>query len=231
MADEKITVVVVDNLPVVRHGVVSILHQSCNIGEIGESCGQAGPVIIKNLQPDVVILEIAMAEGGGRDCIAEIRKACPEVAIIIFSTDTNAERIMQAIKSGAKGYVLKTDPLEELPKAIQSCLRGELYFSPAVSAETMRAFLAGAIAPVSPLHCLTEREYEAARLFSDGKSTEEVAEKLFISPKTVRNHRKNIMGKLSCKHGNELLIKLHNFFHLQITTEEQGENSSGEKMP
>src|SRR3989339_1107974 len=89
MADEKITAVVVDNQPVVRHGVVSILHQSCDIGEIGESCEQAGPVIIRNLQPDIVILEIAMAGGGGRDCIAEIRKVCPDVAIIIFSTDKN----------------------------------------------------------------------------------------------------------------------------------------------
>lgn len=213
MVNEKITVAVLDNHPVVRHGVVSILHQSYNIRAIGESFGgQANLAIIGKLQPDIVILETAT---GGRDCIADIRKACPDVVIIIFSTDNNAERIMQAIKSGANGYVLKTDPLEELPKAMQSCLQGELYLSPAVSAESMRAYLAGTPAPVNPLQCLTEREYEIARHFSEGKNTEEVGKDLFISPKTVRIHLQNIMGKLSCKHANQLLVMLHGLLQRQ----------------
>jgi DNA-binding NarL/FixJ family response regulator len=168
MMNEKITVAVLDNQPVVRHGVISILHQSYNIRAIGDSCGaQAGLAIIRELQPDIVILETAVA---GCDCIAEIRKVCQDVVIIIFSTDKNAERIMHAIKSGANGYVLKTDPLEELPKAMQSCLQGKLYLSPAVSAETMRAILVKPPAAVSPLLCLTKREYETACLLSDGKT-------------------------------------------------------------
>lgn len=213
MVNEKITVAVLDNHPVVRHGVVSILHQSYNVRAIGDSCGaQAGLAIIKKMRPDIVILEIAVA---GCDCIAEIRKACPDMVIIIFSTDNNAERILQAIKSGANGYVLKTDPLEELPKAMKSCLQGTLYLSPAVSAETMRGYLLGSAAPVSPLHCLTEREFEIARHFSEGKNTEEVAKDLFISPKTVRIHLQNIKEKLSCKHANELLVRLHGLLQRQ----------------
>ncbi|KJS02588.1 MAG: hypothetical protein VR65_05235 [Desulfobulbaceae bacterium BRH_c16a] len=176
MAGEKITVAIMDDQPVVRHGIISILHQCCNIGEIAEACGgQAGLAIIVKLQPDIVILEIAGTGSGGGDCIAEIRKIRSNVTIIVFSADNNAEKILQAIRAGVKGYVLKTDPLEELQKALQSCLRGELYLSPAVSAEAMRAVLSGTPVPETSLHCLTQREYEIARHFSNGKNTEEVA--------------------------------------------------------
>jgi DNA-binding NarL/FixJ family response regulator len=219
MVDKKVTVAVLDNQPVVRHGVISILHQVYNIEAISESCGgQGGLEIIEKLQPDIVILEIAMPGGGGRDCIAEIRKVCPEVAIIIFSTDKSAETIMQAIKSGAKGYVLKTDPLEELQQALHSCLQDELYLSPTVSAQSMQDFVATTSDPETRLCCLTKREYEVAHFIYDGRSPTEIAGTLYISPKTVRVHRKNIMRKLSCKHGNQLLVTLHNLFHWQTIT-------------
>lgn len=219
MTDQKITVAVVDNQPVVRHGVISILHQSYNIGAIGEACGgQAGIAITEKLQPDIVILEISSAVSD--DCIQEICKVCQHGAVVIFSADKNAEKILQAIRLGAKGYVFKTDPLEELQKAMQSCLQSKIYLSPAVLAilaETVGALLSGTAVPEPSLSCLTKREYEIARFFSDGKNTAEVAEKLFISPKTARNHRNTIMGKLSCKHSDELLVKLRDFFHRDLS--------------
>lgn len=209
---ENISVIIIDDHPVIRHGVISVLKKQSDISVVGEahSAEDALPEINK-LKPDVAILDITMAGISGIDLIPYIKAHSEETAIVIYTMHQTPEHLYRAFKAGAKGYVLKEDEISELIVAIHDVKNGRSYMSRNLPPTLVQQIMDGK-GDKGPLSNLTAREYEIANLLTQNKNPDEIGEMLFISPKTVRVHRTNIMHKLGCQRSNELLLRLRDYF-------------------
>ena len=209
---EKISVVIIDDHPVIRHGVTSVLKKQPDMHVVGESETAATALpLIKELQPDVAILDITMTGISGIDLIPYIKALSEQTIIVIYSMHQNHDNIYRAFKAGAKGYILKADEIRDLITAVREVTQGRIFFSKTLPENLMDRLLSGkdddgALAVLSP------REHEIANLLAQGMTPDEIGETLFISPKTVRVHRTNIMHKLNCSRSNELLLLLRDYF-------------------
>ncbi len=209
---EKISVIIIDDHPVIRHGVTSVLKKQSDMSVVGESHNaDAALPEIKKLQPDVAILDITMAGISGIDLIPHIKIHSENTAIVIYSMHQTPDYIHRAFKAGAKGYVLKGDEISELITAIRDVKEGRSYLSRNLPPALFHQILSGK-GEDEPLSILTTREYEIANLLTQSMTPDEIGEMLFISPKTVRVHRTNIMHKLGCHRANELLLRLRDYF-------------------
>ena len=209
---EKISVVIIDDHPVIRHGVTSVLKKQTDMLVVGESdTASTALPIIKEFRPDVAILDITMTGISGIDLIPYIKALSEETIIIIYSMHENHDNIYRAFKAGAKAYVLKADEIKDLITAVQEVVQGKLFLSKSIPESLMSRLLSGegdkgALASLSP------REHEIANLLAQGMTPDEIGVTLFISPKTVRVHRTNIMHKLNCDRSNHLLLLLRDHF-------------------
>lgn len=209
---DKISVVIIDDHPVIRHGVTSVLKKQADMIVVGESDTAASALpVIKESKPDVIILDITMTGISGIDLIPYIKAISEETSIVIYSMHENHDLIYRAFHAGAKGYVLKADPIHELISAVREVTQGELFLSSALPEEIKEQLLTGN-GSESPLSSLSPREYEIANLLAQGMTPDEIGTTLFISPKTVRVHRTNIMHKLNCNRSTELLLLLRDYF-------------------
>lgn len=209
---EMISVVIIDDHPVIRHGVTSVLKKQQDMNVVGESntASSALPVIKKHT-PDVVILDISMDGISGIDLIPYIISTSEKTAIIIYSMHQNNDLIFRAFNAGAKGYVLKADEISALISAVRETVQGKKFLSPCLPPEILEQLMAGKN-DRGALSILSPREYEIANLLVQGMIPDEIGEALFISPKTVRVHRTNIMHKLNCSRANQLLLRLRDYF-------------------
>ncbi len=208
----KISVIIIDDHPVIRHGVTSVLKKQADIDVVGEShSADAALPDIKKLQPDVAVLDITMAGISGIDLIPHIKQHSENTAIVIYSMHQTPDYIHRAFKAGATGYILKGDEISELITAIREAAEGRSCISHNLPPTLVRQILNGK-ADEGPLSSLTTREYEIANLLTQNMNPDEIGEMLFISPKTVRVHRTNIMHKLGCYRVNELLLRLRDYF-------------------
>ena len=209
-----ISVFIIDDHPVIRHGVSSVLKKKDNIEVIGEAKNATSALKkLKTLEPDVVILDITLEGISGIDLIPRIRERVEDALVVIYSMHDEPNLIHRAIKAGAKGYILKTDEIADLTSATVNVTEGHMCLSRNLPPEVLENLLTGK-GDESPLSVLTTREYEVANLIAQGMNPDEIGAQLFISPKTVRVHRTNIMHKLSCNRVNELLLCLAKHFPL-----------------
>ena len=209
---EKISVVIIDDHPVIRHGVTSVLKKQPDIHVVGESDTAATALpLIKELKPDVAILDITMTGISGIDLIPYIKALSKNTIIIIYSMHQSPDIIYRSFKAGAKGYVLKADAIRDLFKAVREAVQGRIFLSKSLP-QNMEAQLLSGDTEKGVLSILSPREYEVANLLGQGMAPDEIGETLFISPKTVRVHRTNIMHKLDCGRSNELLLLLRDCF-------------------
>ncbi len=209
---EKISVVIIDDHPVIRHGVTSVLKKQPDMHVVGESDTAATALpLIKELKPDVVILDITMTGISGIDLIPYIKALSENTIIIIYSMHQSTDIIYRSFKAGAKGYVLKADAIRDLFKAVREAVQGRIFLSKSLP-QNMEAQLLSGDTEKGALSILSPREYEIANLLGQGMTPDEIGETLFISPKTVRVHRTNIMHKLDCGRSNELLLLLRDCF-------------------
>ena len=209
---DKISVVIIDDHPVILHGVKSVLKKHRDIYVVGESDTAASALpIIEEFKPDVVILDITMTGISGIDLIPYIKAISEQTFIIIYTMHQNHDLIYRAVNAGAKGYVLKADAINELITAIHEVIQGNIFLSAAFPANIKERLLTGK-GSESALSTLSPREYEIANLLAQGMTPDEIGTTLFISPKTVRVHRTNIMHKLDCNRSNELLLLLRDYF-------------------
>jgi len=209
---EKISVVIIDDHPVIRHGVTSVLKKQPDMHAVGESDTAATALpLIKELKPDVAILDITMAGISGIDLIPYIKSLSEDTIIIIYSMHQNPDIIYRSFKAGAKGYVLKADEIRDLFIAIREVAQGRIFLSKSLPQNIEEQLLSGDTEK-GALSLLSPREYEIANLLGQGMTPDEIGETLFISPKTVRVHRTNIMHKLNCGRSNELLLLLRDYF-------------------
>jgi DNA-binding NarL/FixJ family response regulator len=197
---EKIRVVLVDDHTVVRQGLRVLLEAEQDIGIVGEAeTGRQAVQVTRKQMPDVVVMDIAMPTLNGLEATRQLVKMAPAVKVVILSSYGDDEFVRQATAVGAAGYLLKQTAATDLIKAIHEVIRGNAYFSPAISKRLLdhsrEASLAGGDGRKTA--SLTTREAEVLQLVAEGKPNKQIAAELCISIKTVEKHRQQLMNKLN----------------------------------
>ena len=200
MATHKIRIVLADDHALIRSGIATLLHGSVDIEVVGEaSDGEEAIERVKDLHPDVLVIDLSMPKLSGLDAIKIITKRFPATRVIVLTMHENEEYVYQILRSGAGGYVLKSAGKEELSSAIRAVAGGEKFFSPRVSQIMAEGFVRRAEGDTQQPGVevpLTKREREIIVLVSQGLTNQQIANRLYISPRTVDTHRTNIMQKL-----------------------------------
>jgi DNA-binding NarL/FixJ family response regulator len=193
----KVRVLLAEDHTLVRAGFRVLLEKLEGVQVIGEvSDGRAALKVSKELQPDVVLMDIAMPEMNGLQATNRIRQECPNTKILMLSMYTNEEYLIEALRAGAAGYLLKDADRTELELAIKTVWRGDTYLTPAVAKFTVNAYCRKDDAQLGPLGRLTGRQREILQLIAEGCSTKQIAQRLNLSVKTVETHRAQLMDRL-----------------------------------
>ena len=209
MASKK-TILIVDDHPLVREGLKSILRPAAEYEVIGQA-GKARDALhlVKSLQPDLVLLDLSLPDKSGLEICREIRNISPPTRILIVSMHSKVDYIVKAFQAGATGYMTKESATERLLKGVELVLNGEYFMDGAVSHTVVKELMQTPEKEMkiadAGYETLTSREQEVMVLLAEGCSAKEAAAKLFISPKTVENHRTNIMSKLELHSTLELV--------------------------
>ncbi len=197
-SNKSIRVLLADDHTLVRAGIRALLEKLPGVTVAGEaSDGREVIDLIKAHQPDVVLMDISMPGLNGLQALARITRDFPGVRVIILSMHHNDEYVMQALKSGASGYLLKRAATAELPVALKNVVGGEIYLSREISSQFLKKFPLQQIArSQSPLEQLTPRQREILQLLAEGQTTKAIAAILKVSDKTVEYHRSKLMAGL-----------------------------------
>jgi DNA-binding NarL/FixJ family response regulator len=195
---KSIRVLLADDHTLVRAGIRALLEKLPGVEVAGEaSDGREVMDLIKARQPDVVLMDISMPGLSGLQALARITRDFPLVRVIILSMHHNDEYVLQALKSGAVGYLLKRAATAELPAALKAVAGGEIYLSREISIRFLQKFPLQQIArSTSPLEQLTSRQREILQLLAEGQTTKAIASILKVSDKTVEYHRAKLMAGL-----------------------------------
>lgn len=194
---KTIRVLLADDHTLVRAGIRSLLEKMPEVEVVGEAGnGREAIELIKQLRPNVALMDIAMPELNGLEAVAQVAKFNPSVKVIILSMHANEEYVMQALRAGASGYLLKGSATSELKLALDAVAAGDTYLSPRISKQVIENYLGRVTNTAGPREQLTPRQREIVQLIAEGKSTKEIAGLLKLSVKTVDAHRGQIMTKL-----------------------------------
>jgi two-component system response regulator NreC len=195
-----IKVVLADDHQIVRHGLRSLLSAEPDIKVVGEADnGRAVIRLVQELSPQVVIMDISMPDLNGIEATRQILSDSSGVKVIALSMHSDSLFVLNMFKAGASGYLLKDCALEELVKAVRTVMNRKIYLSPSISDIVIKDFVIGwspEDSSSSAYSILTAREREVLQLMAEGKTTNQIAESLCISVKTVEAHRKQLMTKL-----------------------------------
>ncbi len=193
----RLRVLLADDHILVRAGLRKLLESMPEVEVVGEADdGLALLQRAQELQPNLVLMDIAMPGLNGLEATARLTKALPEVRVIILSMHQNEEYVRQALRNGAVAYLLKDAAPLELELALKAVLRGETYLSPAVSRGIVSDYVQRLRADEQPGDALTPRQREVLQLVAEGHSTKEIARRLDLSVKTVDTHRSQLMKQL-----------------------------------
>lgn len=194
-----IRVIIADDHHLVRQGIRSLLEECTDIEVIGEAAtGQEAVELAEELEPHVVIMDIAMPRMDGSQASEKILAMDTPIDIVVLSMHSDSVLAQQLLRQGIKGYLLKNSIAAELPMAVRSASQGKLYLSPAISDSVMTRLMNAPDdeAPEGFGDLLTPREREVLQLVAEGHTNNAIAELLTISVKTVEKHRANVMAKL-----------------------------------
>lgn len=198
---KQITVLLVDDHPVVRDGYRRLLENTSDIRVVAEADdGEEAITLYAEHNPDVVVLDMSMPGIGGLETIRRIKKHDPKARVLVFSMHDSKVMVTRAIETGAAGYLTKQSGAGQMVEAIQQVATGKPYLDQAVVPDMVQAQFSGG----DPLAKLSKREFQVFRNLAEGKPVVEIAELLTISPKTVGVHQTHIMKKLDLRNGAEL---------------------------
>ncbi len=200
---------VVDDHDLFRAGVRAELAETFEV--IGEASDvEAAVELIREREPDVVLLDVHLPGGGGRIVVEEVKKTHPQVVFLAISASDAPEDVVSVVQAGARGYVTKTIGTADLVDAIRRVSEGDAVFSPRLAGFVLDAFSALPVASVDPeLDSLSTREREVLRYIARGYTYREIAEELYISPKTVESHVSSVLRKLQLSNRHELTRWAH----------------------
>jgi NarL family two-component system response regulator LiaR len=191
-------VLIVEDQRIVREGIVALLEDEEQIEIVGEAAnGREAIALYASLRPDVVLMDLQMPEVDGPEATRQICAADPQARVLVLTTYATDEFIFTALKAGACGYLLKDTSADQLVAAIKAVQRGETQLSPQIAARLVHGVSQGRPEPLS------SREVEVLRLVADGQNNTMIAEALSITPRTVKAHVQNILGKLGANNRAE----------------------------
>jgi two-component system, NarL family, response regulator NreC len=202
-----VRIVLADDHPVVRLGIRNLLEADPEFEVVGE-VADALQVIpqVEALQPDVLVLDLVMPGLNGLEITRRLRERAPQLRIVVLSMHANEAYVIEALRNGASGYVLKGSEAGELVHAIHAVLAGQRYLSPPLSEHAIEMYSERAAgAPLDPYDTLSTREREVLQLAAEGHTSPEVAARLFISVRTVETHRANLLRKLGLRSQTDLV--------------------------
>ncbi len=194
-----INILVVDDHTIVRQGLARLLEEQADIKVVGQATnGRKAIDLAKELNPDVVIMDIAMPRMNGLEAAKRIRKHLPKTKIVILSMYSHQHYVHELLQSGVSGYLLKDSSGRDIIRAIRAAMKDETYLSPSISkvlVETYRSHRSVS-SRAERYKMLSNREREVFQLIAEGHSTRKIADMLCVSISTIKSHRANIMAKL-----------------------------------
>jgi len=196
---QKIRVLVVDDHTIVRDGICALLALAGDIDVVGEATnGNEALKLIEKLQPDVVLMDVSMPIMGGLEATRRISKEYPNTRVLIITQHDDKEYVFPVIEAGASGLISKAGASSELAAGIRAVYHGDSFLSPSVARVLVENYqnTAGERSQQDPYKKLTEREREVLKLLAEGYRTQEIADMLVITPKTVEGHKTGLMAKL-----------------------------------
>ncbi|MBI2959164.1 MAG: response regulator transcription factor [Betaproteobacteria bacterium] len=197
MTTERIRILVADDHPLFREGVVHSLASEADFQVVGQAAsGEQALEMVRDLLPDVVLLDIGMPGWGGLVSAEKIATACPAARIVMLTVVEDEDNLLAAFKAGARAYVLKGVSAHELARVVRAVDQGEVYVTPSLAAGILVTLTRRSSAPRDPLEELTERESEILRLVGHGLTNREIGERIHLSEKTIKHYITNILEKL-----------------------------------
>jgi DNA-binding NarL/FixJ family response regulator len=201
----KSRIILVDDHNLFREGLKSLLKDDPRISIVGEaSNGREAVKLCTEEKPDLVIIDIAMPELNGIEATRQIIAKTPATKVIALSMHSSRRFILDMLKAGASGYLLKDCAMEELDMAITAVRDNKMFLSPSIAGTVVKGMVNGEEIHADEVNKLTPRENEVLQLLTEGKSSRETADRLAVSVKTIQTHRRNIMDKLGLHHITDL---------------------------
>jgi DNA-binding NarL/FixJ family response regulator len=202
-----IKVLLVDDQSIVREGLRSLLQAKPELEVIGEAeNGQVAVEQALELRPDVVLMDVRMPVMDGVAATRMLHEQAPDIKVLVLTTFDDDEYVSQAMHHGAKGYLLKDTPSEEVAQAIRSIHKGYTHLGPGLFEKAIAAASNRAVAPPPELEQLTPREREVLQLIAQGYNNREIAQALYISERTVKNHVNSILNRLNLRDRTQAAI-------------------------
>jgi DNA-binding NarL/FixJ family response regulator len=196
-----ITIILTDDHHVVRQGLRSLLEAETDFKIIGEAAGGLETIhLVEQMEPDILVLDLVMPDLSGLEVVRQVSQRSPKTLIVILSMYANEAYVLEALRNGASGYVLKKATAGELVQAVRVVMSGRRYLSPPLSEHAIQAYIQKADERLEDSYeLLTDREREVLHLAAKGLTGPEIADLLSISPRTVEMHRANMMHKLELR--------------------------------
>jgi len=199
-------VIIVDDHAIVRQGLAELINDQPDLIACGEADSPpAAMKVIADAKPDVAIVDITLSGGDGIELCRQIHDRWPGLAILVLSMHDESLYAERVLRAGAMGYVMKSEPQEKVMAGIRRVLQGETYLSEKMAAKLLRTFSRNHADDATPLERLSDRELQIFRMIGEGRVVKDIAEALFLSPKTIETHKEHIKQKLNLQSSNDLL--------------------------
>ena len=210
----KFKVLVVDDHPIVRHGLGELIARQPDLEVCGEAVDITGALREAEVnRPDAAIVDISLGGENGIELIEQLKALYPDVKVLVSSMHDEKTYAGRALRAGAFGYINKRESIRQVIDALRQILRGELYLSPEMAKILVQRAAHGNSIDDDPAAVLTNRELEIFELIGRGVTTQQIAGKLLLSPRTVETHRKNIKRKLNLANGPQLSRAAFQWLH------------------
>jgi two-component system, NarL family, response regulator NreC len=202
-----VSIVLADDHQIVRKGLSALLEVEADFKVVGEaSAGPETVLLVEKLSPNILILDLMMPGLNGLEVIRQLHQQSPSTRVIVLSMYSNEAYVLNALKNGASGYVLKSADMAEIIQAIRQVLSGLRFLSPPLSEHAINAYVETAlVTPLDVYDTLTDREREILQLAAEGLGNSDIAARLSIGARTVETHRAHLMTKLGLRTQTDLI--------------------------